>query len=111
MKNLLFIKIKHRAYIILSSFIALIIIGTTFYHYKENWSLIDSFYFSVTSLTTTGYGDLYPTQDITKIFTVFYLLIGVGVAVYALNILAKYYIDIRIQRRDKFGIQKNSKDN
>jgi len=34
--------------------IVTLIIGTTFYHYVENWSLLDSLYFSTITLTTIG---------------------------------------------------------
>jgi hypothetical protein len=96
-KEILSPSLKYRAFAAVSSFFILIVAGTIFYHYQEGWNYINSFYFSITTLTTTGYGDLYPTKDITKLFTAFYLLIGVGTAVYALNILAKYYINIRMQ--------------
>ena len=49
--------------------------GTAFYWAAEDWSLIQSLYFSVVTLTTVGYGDLTPTSDYTRIFTVIYILI------------------------------------
>ena len=42
-------------------------VGTVFYHHAESWSYVDSFYFSVTTLTTVGYGDLVPTTDVGKL--------------------------------------------
>jgi voltage-gated potassium channel Kch len=53
-------------------------VGTWFYRSQEGWSWVDSFYFTMVTLTTVGYGDFSPTQPITKLFTVFYLIIGVG---------------------------------
>jgi voltage-gated potassium channel len=32
--------------------------GTVFYSLEEGWSVVDAFYFSVTTLTTVGLGDL-----------------------------------------------------
>ncbi|HEX5913906.1 MAG TPA: potassium channel family protein [Rubrobacter sp.] len=37
--------------------------GTIFYSLQEGWSIVDAFYFSVTTLTTVGLGDLAPTQN------------------------------------------------
>jgi voltage-gated potassium channel len=54
-------------------------VGTIFYHYAEGWSYISSFYFSVTTLTTVGYGDLVPTTETSRLFTSFYILTGVGI--------------------------------
>jgi len=59
--------------------LVILMVGTFFYHKIENWSWLDSFYFSSISLTTVGYGDLAPKTDIGKIFTVFYIFSGVGV--------------------------------
>ncbi len=58
----------------------LILLGTLVYHYLEGWSWISSFYFSVTTLTTVGYGDLHPTTEISRLFTAVYVLLGVAVA-------------------------------
>jgi voltage-gated potassium channel len=55
--------------------------GTIFYSIHQNWSLVDALYFSTVSLMTVGYGDLTPEGDVARLFTVFYLIIGVGVFV------------------------------
>lgn len=57
---------------------ALLFSGMLFYHFAEGWRLIDALYFSVTTLTTVG-TTLYPTHDISKIFTMVYLIVGIGV--------------------------------
>ena len=54
-----------------------ITIGAVIYHFLEGWDWLDSFYFVVVTLTTIGYGDLVPTQPITKLITIFYGLNGV----------------------------------
>ncbi len=70
----------------------LILIGTVFYWRTEGWTIIESFYFSVITLTTVGYGDLTPTSAGTQIFTVVYILIGIGVLVALLTSIAQAYI-------------------
>jgi voltage-gated potassium channel Kch len=59
--------------------IVTVIGGTIFYHLVEGWDWLDSMYFSVITLTTVGYGDFSPQTDLGKIFTMFYVLTGVGV--------------------------------
>jgi hypothetical protein len=59
--------------------LTLIFSGTIFYTTVEGWSMLDSFYFCVMTLSTIGYGDLSPTTDLSKLFTVFYVFVGLGV--------------------------------
>lgn len=74
------IKKALKGYKSLTSFaLAVIAIGTYFYHVVEGWSWLDSAYFSVITLTTIGYGDLVPTNPISKLFTMIYVILGVGI--------------------------------
>ncbi|MBU2639646.1 MAG: potassium channel family protein [Nanoarchaeota archaeon] len=70
----------------------LMVLGTFFYHSVEGWGVIDSFYFSSISLSTRGYGELHPTTTLSKLFTVFYLFIGVTFLLYALSSLIGYFM-------------------
>ena len=79
---------------VVSIAIGLVIIGTIAYSALEDWSLVDSFYFSVTTLTTVGYGDMHPTTTASKLFTSFYALIGVGIMLYTLTILAGQFFNV-----------------
>jgi len=53
--------------------------GTVFYWLVEGLRPVDSFYFSVMTLATVGYGDFAPHTDAGKLFTVVYVLVGVGI--------------------------------
>ncbi|MDG6882399.1 voltage-gated potassium channel [Phocoenobacter uteri] len=60
-------------------FIILLLIGANiFYTTIEGWSIIDALYFSVMTMATIGYGDLTPTTDVSKIFTIIYAFISIG---------------------------------
>ncbi len=56
----------------------ILILGTWFYARVEHWRLLDALYFTVTTLTTVGYGDFYPKSDAGKMFTIFYIFVGLG---------------------------------
>jgi hypothetical protein len=53
--------------------------GCVFYHYVEDWSWLDSLYFCTITLATIGYGDLVPTTDLGRAFTILYALLGLGI--------------------------------
>lgn len=61
--------------------IGVIALGTWFYWWREPTitTVLDAFYFTVITLATIGYGDFSPTTPLTKLFTVFYVLIGLAI--------------------------------
>ncbi len=63
--------------------------GTVVYRFIEDWTWVDSFYFSSITLTTVGFGDLTPTSDLSKIFTVFYIFGGISLIGGTLNAFMK----------------------
>ena len=71
---------------------ALVLTGTIFYWRTEDWTVIQALYFSVVTLTTVGYGDFTPTSAGTQIFTIIYILTGLGVFVALLASVAEQYI-------------------
>lgn len=75
--------------------LALIVVGTYTYHYFERWGYFDSVYFTVTTLTTVGYGDLNPKTYFGRLFTIFYMIFGISVALYSLSFMSSYFIESR----------------
>lgn len=58
--------------------LSLLTVGTVFYHYTEQWGVLDCLYFCVMTISTVGYGDLTPTGAISKAFTICFTLLGIG---------------------------------
>ena len=73
------------------SVLFVLLVGTLAYSVIEDWSLVDSFYFSSVALTVVGFGDLTPSTDFSKIFTVFYIFSGVAIV--------GVWIQVRTKRR------------
>ena len=70
--------------------LTVIAVGTVGYVLIEGWSVIDAIYFCVVTLATVGYGDLHPTTDVGKVFTVGYILAGIGIIAAFITELAKH---------------------
>lgn len=71
----------------------LVAVGTLVYHQYEGWSYLDSVYFSVITLTTIGYGDMHPTHPETKLFTILFVLFGVGLVFYIFATINKHLFE------------------
>ncbi len=85
-------------------FITLLILfgGAAFYYYVEQWNFLDALYFSTTTMTTVGYGDLTPHTDAGKMFTIVYIFLGVGIVLYSLSLFAAHFVE----RREEFWLER-----
>ena len=89
--------VEHDYYILLSLTITVVSVGTVVFHLLEKWSWIDSFYFTVITLATVGYGDLTPTTPVGKIVAVIFVISGVGIFLAFLDKV----VERRVERREK----------
>lgn len=53
--------------------------GTMFFHIVEGWSYLDSYFFTVVTLSTVGYGEMVPVTDVGRIGTTIFIFVGLGV--------------------------------
>lgn len=53
--------------------------GTVFFRWAEGWSWLDSYFFTVVTLSTVGYGSLVPATALGKIGTTVFIFVGLGV--------------------------------
>lgn len=89
---------KDRGFVVLAlSALVLVLGGTTFYIVVEGLRPINALYFTMTTLTTVGYGDISPHTAAGKIFTAIFVIIGVGIL---LAVLAS--IAAQLQRESMF---------
>ncbi|MEM9248464.1 MAG: potassium channel family protein [Pseudomonadota bacterium] len=78
--------------VLLGMTFSLIGIATVFYHLVEGWALLDAAYFSTVTIATVGYGDFAPKTVPGKVFTIGYVLVGIGMFVAAGTALADHLI-------------------
>ena len=79
-------------------FLFQIALGTVAFSIIEDWSLFNSLYFCVVSLTTVGYGDLTAESTGGRALTMIYLLFGTGLVVTFVSKLASLRMNVRVSR-------------
>lgn len=86
----------------IGAFLGVLAVGTIGFHWLEDWTWIQAFYFSTTTLTTVGYGDFLPTNDSSRLCASLYMIVGVAIALAALGIIGTNYLS----RREEVVIKK-----
>jgi hypothetical protein len=81
--------------------ILVLIFGSAAYRYFEGWPWLDCIYFSVVTLTTVGFGDFAPHTDGGKIFTIIYIVIGIGIILSFVDALYNHFSRNTLERRNK----------
>ncbi|MCJ7498277.1 MAG: potassium channel family protein, partial [candidate division Zixibacteria bacterium] len=93
--------------IALGALLIVILIGTLGYSLIERWNVLDSLYMSVITIATVGYKEVYPLSFTGKVFTIFYIIFGVGTTLYAVGAGAQLMLEGQI--RNILGRRKMSK--
>ena len=73
----------------LMALVAALLFGTVGFHLIEGWTLADSLYVTVQTLTTVGYGDQTPQRGTGRLFAVIVMLMGAGGVAYAASIIVQ----------------------
>ena len=76
---------------------AMIASGTIVFMLVEDWSPLDSLYFSVITASTVGFGDFAPETDIGKAYTIVYVLVTTGLLLLVLGRVATEMIANRVE--------------
>jgi voltage-gated potassium channel len=96
---------------ILLSLTGVILSGTVFFHLVEGWSLLDSYFFTVVTISTVGYGELVPQTALGRVGTTFLIFGGLGVFAVAIRQFANYHMQKREEHTEwligRLGPQKS----
>jgi voltage-gated potassium channel len=73
----------------------------------EGVDYFTALYFSVITITTTGYGDFTPKTFMGRVLTVVYLCIGVGIVMYLFSLIAEFIVEGRFEEYMRLKKMKN----
>lgn len=99
-------RIRIKVGLALAVVVGCIAIGTVTAHFLEGMTWVDSFYLSVTSVTTVGYGDYAFTTATGRAFAIIWLLVSTLAVARAFLYLTEMRIDKRNRKIAKWVLQK-----
>ena len=74
-----------RVRVVLLAVFGAVLLGTVMFHLLEGWSILDSLYVTIQTVTTVGFGDLTPRTPGGRAFAVVFMMVSVGVVLYSLT--------------------------
>ncbi len=80
---------------ITSTIMVVLASGAWIFHVVEDWTVMESLYFTVSTTTTVGYGDLHPTSDLSRAIAIVYMLIGTGILASSVGYIGSYFLELR----------------
>jgi len=73
--------------------VIVVVIGVAGYMLIDGWSLIDSFYMVIITISTVGFTEVHPQDDAGRIFTSVLIVVGVGTMLYGFGVFAEALTD------------------
>jgi len=73
-----------------ATFVALILIGASGYHWLEGMSIIDALYMTIITISTVGFGEVRELSPMGRIFTMALIVGGGGLAAYSVSVAADF---------------------
>ncbi|MDH3955669.1 MAG: potassium channel protein [Desulfobacteraceae bacterium] len=75
----------------------IILIGVTGYMTIEHWGFLDALYMTVTTFTTVGYSEVHKVSDLGRMFTIFFIIIGVMYFLYIAGVIVQFMVEGQIR--------------
>ena len=81
--------VRNRLIFTIIMILSVLFVGTLGFHLLEGWPILESAYVATQTVTTVGYGDITPATHAGRLFSVVFMLLGVGTVLYGLTLLAQ----------------------
>ena len=83
---------QSKIYVAVLLLLAVFIAGVFGYKFISEYSWIDAFYMTVITITTVGFGEVVPLDDVDKLFTSVLILSSIFILAYAISVITEYML-------------------
>ena len=78
-------------WLVFGALVTLITISTIFFHNVEGWTYFESYYYTIVTIATVGYGDFVPKTTIGRFGATILIILGIG--------LFSAFVSLMLKRR------------
>ncbi len=86
-----------RLLLCLGILLVVVFLGTLGYRYGEDWTWLDSFYMTIITVSTVGYGETLPLSPSGRIFTIILIIFGTGSVLYGISGIIEYIVQRQVR--------------
>ena len=79
----------------------LTIIGALGYMLIENYNFLEAFYMTIITVASVGFSEVHPLSDTGRVFTIFLIVINLGLFTYFISLLSRFFFDIEFINKYK----------
>jgi voltage-gated potassium channel len=97
---------RRRVRVGLALLFAVSAIGTAWYWLVEGFGFVDALYQSITTLATVGFSEVHPLGTRGRLFTIVFIVVGVGVALYTLSAVAGELLENQFGRLGRWRMDR-----
>ncbi|MDG3583745.1 potassium channel family protein [Galbibacter pacificus] len=101
---------KSKFYIAVILLAGIFLFGIMGYRLLGDYTWVEAAYMTVITITTVGFGEVRPTDDITKIFTIVLITSSVFIVAYAISVVTEYVLSKNALQNIKYRKMKNQID-
>jgi len=83
-------RIKNKLFSVLLLAISLISIGVIGYMNIGHYTFVEALYMTVITISTVGFGEVHPSTDSEKLFTIFLIFTSIGIFAYIVSVITEY---------------------
>ena len=85
----------------------LTIVGSFGYMLIEHYTFLEALYMTIITVASVGFNEVHPLSDAGRVFTIFLIVINLGLFTYFISLLSRYFFDLEFINKYKMISMEN----